>query len=98
MSFPSGQKKLLRIGSKNTRVKAGLASYLLRFKSRLVLGWVGSGPITNIWFNNGSSEHSLRLMQEIVRIYPTLLGQPKANSSQCDNQETVTQRKLFTTT
>jgi len=33
--FPSGQKKLLRVGSESTRVKAGLASYLLRVKSKL---------------------------------------------------------------
>jgi len=41
--FPSGQKKLLRVGSKSTRVKAGSASYLLRVKSKLGSGRVGSG-------------------------------------------------------
>jgi len=39
--FPSGQKKLLRVGSKSTRVKAGSASYLLRVKSML---GSGQGP------------------------------------------------------
>jgi len=38
--FPSGQKKLLRVGSESTRVKAGSASYLLRVKSKL-----GSGRV-----------------------------------------------------
>jgi len=41
--FPSGQKKSLRVGSESTRVKAGLASYLLRNKSKLGSGRVGSG-------------------------------------------------------
>jgi len=37
---PSGQKKLLQVGSERTRVKAGSASYLLRVKSKL-----GSGRV-----------------------------------------------------
>jgi len=37
---PSGQKKLLRVRSESTRVEAGLASYLLRVKSKL-----GSGRV-----------------------------------------------------
>jgi len=45
--FPSGQKKLLRIGSESTRVKAGSTSYLLRVISKLGSGRVGSGPISN---------------------------------------------------
>jgi len=36
--FPSNQKKLLRVESESTRVKAGLTSYLLRVKSKLRLG------------------------------------------------------------
>jgi len=44
--FPSGQKKLLQVGSESTRVEAGSASYLLRVKSKLGLGRVGSGPIS----------------------------------------------------
>jgi len=43
--FPSGQKKSLWVGSESTRVKGGLASYILRIKSKLGSGWVGSGPI-----------------------------------------------------
>jgi len=39
--FPSGQKKLLRVGSESTRGKAGSASYLLRVKSKL---GSGQGP------------------------------------------------------
>jgi len=39
--YPSGQKKLLRVGSESTRVKAGSASYLLRAKSKL---GSGQGP------------------------------------------------------
>jgi len=38
--FPSGQKKLLWVVSESTRVKDGLASYLLRVKSKL-----GSGQV-----------------------------------------------------
>jgi len=45
--FPSGQKKLLWVGSESTRVKAGSASYLLRVKSKLGSGQVGSGPISS---------------------------------------------------
>jgi len=41
--YPSGQKKLLRVGSESTRVKAGSASYLLRVKSKLGSGRVESG-------------------------------------------------------
>jgi len=41
--FPSVKKKLLRVGSESTQVKAGLASYLLRVKSKLGSGRVGSG-------------------------------------------------------
>jgi len=37
---PSGQKKLLRVRSESTRVKAGSASYLPRVKSKL-----GSGQV-----------------------------------------------------
>jgi len=36
--FPSGQKKLIWVESESTRIKAGLASYLLRVKSKLRLG------------------------------------------------------------
>jgi len=55
--FPSGQKKMLPVGSESTRVKAGSASYLLRVKSKLGLGWVGSclvgsGPISNPHYPN----------------------------------------------
>jgi len=39
--FSLGQKKLLRVGSESTWVKAGLASYLLRVKSKL---GSGQGP------------------------------------------------------
>jgi len=39
--FPSGQKKLLQVGSESTRVKAGSASYLQRVKSKL---GSGQGP------------------------------------------------------
>jgi len=39
--FPSGQKKFLPVMSESTRVKAGLASYLLRVKSKL---GSGQGP------------------------------------------------------
>jgi len=46
--FPSGQKKLLRVGSESTRVKAGSASYLLWVKSKLGSGRVGSGPISSL--------------------------------------------------
>jgi len=46
--FPSVQKKLLRVGSESTRVKAGLASYLLRVKSKLGSGRVGSRPISSL--------------------------------------------------
>jgi len=38
---PSGQKKLLWVGSESTRVKAGSAFYLLRVKSKL---GSGQGP------------------------------------------------------
>jgi len=38
--FPSGQKKLLRVGSESTWARAGSASYLLRVKSKFGLGWV----------------------------------------------------------
>jgi len=41
MFYPLGQKKSHCVGSKSTRVKAGLASYLLRVKS--VIG-SGQGP------------------------------------------------------
>jgi len=43
--FTLGQKKLLRVGSESTWVEAGSASYLLRVKSKLGSGRVGSGPI-----------------------------------------------------
>jgi len=33
--FPFGQKKSLPVGSKSTRIKGGLGSYLLRVKSKL---------------------------------------------------------------
>jgi len=36
--FPPDQKKSLRVGSKSTRFKGELASYLLRFKSKLGSG------------------------------------------------------------
>jgi len=39
--FPSDQKKSLRVGSENTRVEGGLASYLLRVLSKL---GSGQGP------------------------------------------------------
>jgi len=39
--FPSGQKKLLWVGSESTRVKAASASYLLRVKHKL---GSGQGP------------------------------------------------------
>jgi len=39
--FPSDQKKFLGVGFKSTRVKGGLASYLLRVKSKL---GSGQGP------------------------------------------------------
>jgi len=39
--FPSGQKKSLWVGSESTRVKGGLASYLLRVKTKL---GSGQGP------------------------------------------------------
>jgi len=45
--FPSGQKKSHRVWS--TRVKDGLASYLLQVKS---MPWVGSGPISKKRLNN----------------------------------------------
>jgi len=46
---PSGQKKLLWVGSESTRVKAGLASYLLRVKSKL---GSGQGPsLKNVPFD-----------------------------------------------
>jgi len=38
--FSSGQKNYLRVGSESTRVKGKSASYLLRVKSKLGLGWV----------------------------------------------------------
>jgi len=40
--FPSGQKKLLRVGLESTRVRAGSASYLLRVKSKLGSGLLAS--------------------------------------------------------
>jgi len=39
--FLLGQKKLLQVGSESTRVKAGLASFLLRVKCKL---GSGQGP------------------------------------------------------
>jgi len=48
--FPFGLKKFLRVGSKSTGVKGGTASYLLRVKSKLGSGWVGSGPISSYWW------------------------------------------------
>jgi len=45
--FPLGQKKSLRIGSKRTQVKGGLASYLLGVK--VCSGRVGSEPICNFY-------------------------------------------------
>jgi len=39
--FPSGKKKLLRVGSESTWVRAGSASYLLQVKSKL---GAGQGP------------------------------------------------------
>jgi len=44
--FPSGQKKSLWVRSESTWVKAGSASYLLRVKSKLGSGRVGSRPIS----------------------------------------------------
>jgi len=44
--FPSGKKNPLWVGSKSTRVKGGSASCLLRFKSKLGSGRVGSWPIS----------------------------------------------------
>jgi len=38
--FPLDQKKSHRVGLRSTWVKAGSASYLLRVKSMLSLGWV----------------------------------------------------------
>jgi len=46
--FPSDQKKSLWVGSESTRVDCGLASYLLRVKSKLESGRVGSGPISMV--------------------------------------------------
>jgi len=40
--FPSDQKKSLWVGSESTRVEGGSASYLLRVKSKLGSGWVGT--------------------------------------------------------
>jgi len=42
--FPWGQKKSHRVGSKSTRVKGGVASYLLWVKSKL---GSGQGPSLN---------------------------------------------------
>jgi len=56
--FPSGQKKLLRVGSESTRVKAWLASYLLRVKSKLGSGQGPSLALTHpqgvFWAKNGA--------------------------------------------
>jgi len=41
--LPFGSKKLLRVGSESTQVKAGSASYLLRVKSKLGSARVESG-------------------------------------------------------
>jgi len=57
--FPSGQKKLLRVGSESTQVKAGSASYLLRVKSKL-----GSGRVM---------AHLYCLLYFLVKFYPTNL-------------------------
>jgi len=45
--FPFGSKKSHWVGSKSTWVKDGSASCLLRIKSMLVSGRVGSGPTSN---------------------------------------------------
>jgi len=50
--YPLGQKKSLQVGSESTRVKAGSASYLLRVKSKLGSGRVGSWPISSLYTFN----------------------------------------------
>jgi len=56
--FPLDQKKLLRVGPESTQVKAGLASYLLRVKSKL-----GSGQGPSL------IEVALRLRVETILIF-----------------------------
>jgi len=46
--FTSDQKKSHRVGSKYTWVKVGQTPYLLRAKSMLGLGWVGSGQVPSL--------------------------------------------------
>jgi len=52
--LPFGSKKSLRVGSKSTQVKGGLASYLLRVKSKL-----GSGQGPSLTFNSTFCVHQL---------------------------------------
>jgi len=46
----SDKKKSLRVRSESTQVRGGSASYLLRVKSKLGSGRVGSGPISRCFF------------------------------------------------
>jgi len=76
--FPSGQRKLLRVRSESTRVKARLASYLMRVKSKLRSGQGPSLKLTHIKVNqvsnvsrkinfpNKKSDNSCLLLKAIV--------------------------------
>jgi len=60
--YPSGQKKSLRVRSKSIQVKGGLASYLLRVKSKLGSGQGPSLP---------NSARNLDVTKEFVLDLPT---------------------------
>jgi len=78
---PSGLKKSLRLRQADP-FKGGSASYLLRVKSKLGLGWVRSGPISTIitkeHFSLGSQgEQSGKELD----FYPSNPGSPPARVS-----------------
>jgi len=67
--FPWGQKKLPRVGSESTRVKAGSASYLLRVKSKLGSGRVGSGQGPSLSFSKADFDFHVQIEKLILEDY-----------------------------
>jgi len=84
--FPSGQKKLLWVGSESTQVEAGLASYLLWVKSKLGSGqgpslpWpLGHGNLKNkIWMPHSLTQFSIDIFAHwtnfICNLWPFALN------------------------
>jgi len=84
--FPFGSKKYLQVRSKSTRVKGRSASYLLRVKSKLGFGRVGSGHGPALVWNNNSFQ---------VRTFTYLLRQSKQCLKNLTFIKTFISRKIL---